>query len=78
MDTGYRVLGTQTRTLYLEYLGHKPETLILDTSVWCPRDAKVGVRIGTNSDTKFGALGTLTVFTVHRPPICCPMIPLCL
>jgi len=29
MDTGYRVLGTQTQTLYLEYWGHKPETLIL-------------------------------------------------
>jgi len=37
----------------------------MDTSVWCPGNAKVGVRIGTNSDTKFGVLGTLTVFTVH-------------
>jgi len=37
----------------------------MDTGLWCPRDAKVGVRIGTNSDTKFGVLGTLTVFTVY-------------
>ena len=36
---------------------------------WCPGDAKVGVRIGTNSDTNFDVLGTLTVFTVYTKSI---------
>jgi len=38
----------------------------MDTSLWCPGDAKVGVHIGTNLGTKFGVLRTLTVFTVNE------------